>query len=162
EWQSAADGDATIRPVAGQYPVYIGEFGVNPDGVDDGFTGVAQPSSGAWTQNMIAWANQRGYSWTAWSFTPDASPCLLADTFDTLLGAYTGTSVAGLALVASNDDANGGQTSSVTFSAVAGVTYQVAVDGYGGATGGVTLNVALTPSGPANNNFASRAPITGS
>ncbi len=79
EWQSPAGGDAVVRPVAGRYPVYIGEFGVLPDGVDDGYTGVARPTSAAWTQNTIAWADQRGYSWTAWSFTPDATPCLLAD-----------------------------------------------------------------------------------
>ncbi|MHC5544879.1 cellulase family glycosylhydrolase, partial [Singulisphaera rosea] len=79
EWQKAADGDQALLPVAGKYPVYIGEFGTLGDASDPGTVGVAQPSPAVWTQNMIAWANQHVYSWTAWSFTPDSTPCLLAD-----------------------------------------------------------------------------------
>ena len=57
---------------------------------------------------------------------------------------YTGSSVAALTPVAGNDDVAGGNTSLVTFNAVAGATYQIAVDGYNGAPGNITLNVALT------------------
>jgi hypothetical protein len=57
---------------------------------------------------------------------------------------YNGTSLTGLSTVASNDDdpAGGTLTSAVTFNAVAGQTYWIAVDGYNGATGNITLNVA--------------------
>ncbi len=72
------------------------------------------------------------YRWTApanGSFTFDTE----GSSFDTVLAVYRGTSVAGLTLVGSNDDINydgGIYRSRVTFTAVAGTIYQVAVDGY--------------------------------
>jgi len=59
--------------------------------------------------------------------------------FDTIMAAYTGTSVAGLTLVANNDDFGGGVTSQISFFATAGTVYQIAVDGYGLAAGGIGL-----------------------
>jgi hypothetical protein len=59
--------------------------------------------------------------------------------FDTLLAAYTGGSLATLTPIATNDDFNG-PTSRVVFNGVAGTTYLIAVDGFNGAAGGVTLN----------------------
>src|SRR5439155_161666 len=81
-----------------------------------------------------------------WSWTAPASGTVTISTagsnFDTLLGVFTGSSVSSLSTVAGNDDAPGaGVTSSVTFNAVAGVTYQIAVDGFNGATGNITLNI---------------------
>ena len=61
--------------------------------------------------------------------------------FDTLLGIYEGTSVSGLTLVAANDDADSQLTSTVSFLARAGGKYQIAVDGYGGASGTVYLTL---------------------
>ena len=58
--------------------------------------------------------------------------------FDTLLAVYTGSSVDGLTVVASNDDAIGLQ-SEVSFTAQQGGAYHIAVDGYSGATGTVAL-----------------------
>lgn len=84
------------------------------------------------------------YTWTA-----PSSGVVSIDThgssFDTLLGVYTGTSVSALTTVASNDDdpAGGTTTSKVTFSAVAGTAYQIAVDGYGGVSGSITLNLSF-------------------
>lgn len=79
------------------------------------------------------------YSWTA-----PAAGAVTIDTigssFDTLLGIYTGTSVAALNVVASNDDAAGGLQSKVTFTAAAGVTYRIAIDGYNAANGSIKLN----------------------
>ena len=67
--------------------------------------------------------------------------------FDTILAVYRGTSLTGLTAVAGNDDFGGALTSRVTFSAVAGTTYRIAVAGYRNptcsitrATGSVTLN----------------------
>lgn len=65
--------------------------------------------------------------------------------FDTLLAAYTGSSVGGLTEAASNDDSwfgcptPFGTQSRIQFLAVAGVTYQFAVDGFNGASGAVEL-----------------------
>ena len=62
-------------------------------------------------------------------------------TFDTLLGVYIGTSVSALSLVASNDDVSypADTTSTVTFAAVSGTEYRIAVDGYNGVSGNYIL-----------------------
>ena len=60
--------------------------------------------------------------------------------FDTTLAVYTGTSIAGLVPVGSNDDSNGTVQSEVRFLATAGTTYRIAVDGFQGKTGEITLN----------------------
>jgi hypothetical protein len=72
--------------------------------------------------------------------------------FDTELGIYTGSSVGSLTPVAANDDANfpSDSTSAVTFSATAGTTYYIAVDGYYGPshglhTGNIVLNWCQVP-----------------
>jgi phospholipase/lecithinase/hemolysin len=83
-----------------------------------------------------------------WTWTAPASGTVTVDTmgsnFDTLLGVYTGSSVSGLTTVASNDDAGGGTTASkLSFAATAGKQYQIAIDGYGGVAGSITLHVNL-------------------
>lgn len=97
--------------------------------VHDGLTGGASvwyrwtaPSNGAWTLNTAGS-----------SFTP-------------LLAVYTGSSLTALPVVASNKLSSGALTGSITLNATSGVTYQIALDGPGGATGNVVL--ALTPSWP--------------
>ena len=61
--------------------------------------------------------------------------------FDTLLAVYTGTSVGALTLIASNDDdPNGGLSSRVSFNATSGTIYRIAVDGFNGDSGNITLN----------------------
>ncbi len=81
--------------------------------------------------------------------------------FNTLLAVYTGTSVSALKTVASDDDTSYYDlTSQVSFNAVAGTTYHVAVDGYRGASGNIVLNLSqATP--PANDNFANALTLTG-
>lgn len=80
------------------------------------------------------------YRWTASSSTP-VTIDTVGSNFDTLLGVYTGGSVSSLTTIASNDDIGGNNLSSrVSFTPVAGTTYQIAVDGWGGATGTITLN----------------------
>ncbi len=59
--------------------------------------------------------------------------------FDTVLAVYTGAAANTLSLVASNDDINAGKTSWLSFNAVVGTTYQIAVDGHGPAVGSVVL-----------------------
>jgi len=59
-----------------------------------------------------------------------------------LLAIYTGNMVSNLTLVASNDDIDGASNrmSRVTFTPVAGMSYHIAVDGFGGAAGIADLN----------------------
>ncbi len=98
------------------------------------------------------------YSWTAPSSGPVAISTCGSD-FDTTLGVYTGSSVSALTTVAENDDSTfcgtGSDQSAVSFSAVAGTTYAIAVDGHGGASGDVRLNVGA----PANDAFANAQPL---
>jgi len=68
--------------------------------------------------------------------------------FDTLLAVYTGNTVNALTSVAANDDTSPGLQSRVQFATTAGTTYRVAIDGYGGASGGVTISWTLPAAGP--------------
>ncbi len=70
--------------------------------------------------------------------------------FDTTLAVYTGTSVGALTNIVSNDDENSSITTSfVSWNAVAGTTYSIAVNGYKeGTTATKTGNITLTWSAP--------------
>ena len=84
------------------------------------------------------------YRWTAPANTP-VTIDTIGSSFDTLLGVYTGSSVSTLTTIASNDDIDGpNQPSRVSFTPVAGTTYQIAVDGWNGDTGTITLNLVQT------------------
>ncbi|MBI4657781.1 MAG: PPC domain-containing protein [Verrucomicrobia bacterium] len=85
------------------------------------------------------------WSWTA-SQTNTVTISTAASSVDTLLAVYTGSSLASLVPVASNDDdPNGGSTSLVRFSPVAGTEYQIAVDSFGGAEGSIKLTLTVAP-----------------
>jgi len=91
------------------------------------------------------------FDWTALS-NQTATVTTKASDFDTLLAVYTGPSVNSLTRIATNDDIATGSIlqSAVTFSALAGTTYHIAVDGWGGAVGTVVLNV----NPPGNDDFS--------
>lgn len=96
-------------------------------------------------------ANVGGGKSVWWTWTAPSSGSVTLTTagssFDTALGVYRGTAVNALTQVAANDDENysaGVYTSKVTFNAVAGQTYQIAVDGYRGATGSIKLSLNLS------------------
>ena len=101
-----------------------------------------------------------------WRFTSLASgPVTLrtaGSSFDTVLAVYTGSSVANLTEIASNDDEDAGTNKSrVTFEAIAGTTYAIAVAGKGNASGSIRLTISRTqPPPPANDNFANRINIS--
>jgi hypothetical protein len=100
------------------------------------------------------------YSWTpSSSGRVDIDAC--RSEFDTLLAVYTGSSVAGLTPVASNDDRSQTDckhsTSDVGFDAVAGTTYRIALDGKAGAGGRIVLQLSGTP---ANDNFANARTVS--
>lgn len=84
-------------------------------------------------------------------------------TFDTTLGVYVGSSVDKLDVVGFNDDSPGTFTSAVTFDAKAGTEYEVQVGSFGGQVGDLTLSwfPAGVAARPANDDFASAAPIAG-
>jgi uncharacterized repeat protein (TIGR01451 family) len=93
-------------------------------------------------------ANNAGGKSVWWSWTPSVSGRASFDThgssFNTLLGVYKGTSVNSLLWVVSNDnDGSSGNTSGVSFNALAGTEYLIAVDGFGGVQGGIILNWSL-------------------
>jgi hypothetical protein len=87
-----------------------------------------------------------------WWFRPPADGSLVLSTtnsnFDTLIGLYTGPNVSHLTTVAGNDDAYPeaiGGFSSLTQAVRASQTYYIAVDGFDGASGDVSLHYAFTP-----------------
>jgi hypothetical protein len=105
-----------------------------------------------------------GPSHSVWfSWTPGSNQTAVLTTkrsdFDTLLAVYTGNAVSALSLVASNDDIINGvyKQSYLTFNALAGTPYRIAVDGYNQAVGTVVLN--LNP--PANDDFADGFVLSG-
>ena len=87
-----------------------------------------------------------------WKWTAPSTGFLRVDTlrtsFDTVMAAYTGSSVNALTAIASNDDFNfagGIYQSLISFTATSNTTYSIAVSGYNGATGAITLNWILVP-----------------
>lgn len=82
-----------------------------------------------------------------WQWTAPASGGVTVDTcdsiLDTVLAVYTGTAVNALAGVASNDDGCEDTESSVSFDAVAGQLYWIAVDGRDD-TGSINLRIQPT------------------
>jgi len=92
--------------------------------------GVAAPLASIW------------YWWTA-----PATGRLNVNTFesgyDTVLVAYRGATLGTLTVVAGNDD-TGGLQSELDFAVSGGVTYRIAVDGYGDAVGDVSLAYEFT------------------
>lgn len=85
-------------------------------------------------------------------------------TFDTVLAVYTGSSVSSLTKLAGNDDVSYGTLWSQVRVTVEGpTTFYVAVDGYRGASGNVSLNYTWTPTsttGPPNDMFANAVTMT--
>ncbi len=97
-----------------------------------------------------------------WKWTAPATGAFVLDTkgsySDTILAVYTGSTLATLTPVASNDDIKPGiiQASLLTLNTTAGTTYYIQVDGYnstpidnyGADSSAITLNLTLTTSAP--------------
>ncbi|HQN00204.1 MAG TPA: trypsin-like peptidase domain-containing protein [Candidatus Hydrogenedentes bacterium] len=83
-----------------------------------------------------------------WRWTAPFSGMVLVSTqgstIDTLLAIYTGDSLVNLRVAASNDDMPYSRQSQVSLPAIQDTVYYIAVDGYRGEQGGITLEV--TPS----------------
>lgn len=97
------------------------------------------------------------WSWTAPS-SGLVSVSLDGSSFDTTLGVYQGTAVNSLISIGQDDEGGAGYASRVIFNAAAGVTYQIAVDGYFSASGNINLTVKR---GLLNDNFADRLQMIG-
>ena len=98
------------------------------------------------------------YSWTA----PETGTAVFntrESDFDTVLAAYTGTTIASLTQLATNDQFNGSNQSRITFPVVAGTVYRIVVDGFGATTGSAGLQWSIGP--PVNDAFASGRLLTG-
>jgi hypothetical protein len=82
-----------------------------------------------------------------WKWTAPATGSVTFDTvgssFDTMMAAYTGISMGALTRLAQDDDGGGNLKSLITFAVNAGTLYHVAVDGWSGANGSITLNWSL-------------------
>ena len=103
-------------------------------------TEVGEPNIGGASSGRTVW----------WTWTAPTTGTVTIDTsgssFDTVLGVYTGSSIASLSRIADNDDADyftGVITSRVRFTAFAGETFQILVDGYLDASGQITLHIAV-------------------
>ncbi|MEG4535116.1 pre-peptidase C-terminal domain-containing protein, partial [Microcoleus sp. D2_18a_D3] len=125
---------------------------VSTTGSNIGSTGeVGEP-----TQSPVI--NSEWWSWTApgtGTFTIDTNN----SNFDTYLSVFTGSAVDNLTLIDSDDDDGEGTSSLINLNAIAGTTYQIAVDGFNSNTGSIQLNIGAPP--PANDNFANRIALTG-
>jgi hypothetical protein len=106
--------------------------------------------------------NTGGHSlWYRWIAPADGVATIdtLTSNFDTVLAVYSGVTVDGLTRLASNDDYSG-LTSRVRIPVTGGRVYMIAVDGYYGARGAVTLHVNSAQS-PPNDAFAAAEPLSG-
>ena len=85
--------------------------------------------------------------WYQWQAPVSASVTIdtIGSNYDTALAVYTGTAVNSLSPVKKNDDIDPGvvQVSTVTFDAVGGTIYKIAVDGFDGGDGGDTGPIKL-------------------
>jgi hypothetical protein len=82
--------------------------------------------------------------WWTWTAPSNGTYTITTrdSSFDTTLGVYTGSSVSSLSFIASNDDGpNMGTASLVSFFAISGTAYQIAVDGYNAASDSIVLSV---------------------
>jgi Calx-beta domain/Domain of unknown function (DUF4214) len=89
-----------------------------------------------------------GSVWYQWTAPASSSVTITTagSNYDTLLAVYTGTAFNNLNVIGKNDDVSLGSvtTSTLTFNATAGTVYRIAVDGWGGDLGNITLNWAQT------------------
>lgn len=87
------------------------------------------------------------WRWVATSSDP-ATLTTFGSNFDTVVGVYTGSSPGALTSIASNDDEDRGviRSSKLTFTPTTGVTYYIAVDGWDGTYGQITMNLTTSAS----------------
>ncbi|MDJ0735808.1 MAG: hypothetical protein QNJ47_17385 [Nostocaceae cyanobacterium] len=114
---------------------------INTIGTNVDFTGEAGEPNHA-NSNLIV-DNDVNSAWWSWTPIADGEVTIntLGSNYDTTLSIYTGLAVDSLTEVASNDDTIGSFQSQVTFTAIAGQTYHIAVDGFADSVGVINLNI---------------------
>ncbi len=128
------------------------------------FTKTASKESGEPNHAGDAGGHSVWFSWTPLTSGPVAvQTCSFDAGFDTLIGVYTGTEVGSLTPVASGDDGQGRKgcrsTDSIAqFTAIAGTTYLIAVDGKAGSTGSFQL---IAEGVQVNDDFGKAQPLGG-
>jgi subtilisin len=134
----------------------------------NGINGAATRESGEPDHRSLSESlgeNSVWYSWTApVSGHVTMDTCL--SSFDTMLAVYTGSAIGSLSQVASDDDAcsdvfnNSG--SKLSFDAVAGTTYRIAVSGfYADTRGEGTFNLSVDSPAPSNDYFTDPQILSG-
>jgi Abnormal spindle-like microcephaly-assoc'd, ASPM-SPD-2-Hydin/Immunoglobulin domain/HYR domain/Fn3 associated len=88
-------------------------------------------------------SNSIWYAWTA-PAKGIATFRTAGSTFDTLMGIYTGTNVASLATVVSDEDGGGFLSSRVSYNTTPGTVYHIAIDGLNGQQGSFVLRWEFT------------------
>jgi kumamolisin len=90
------------------------------------------------------------FTWTApGSGTATVSTVSGSTNYDTVLAAYTGTSLTALTNLACNDDFSGTQ-SQITFTCTAGTSYKIQLGGYQAATGTAGFSISGCPASAPN------------
>jgi hypothetical protein len=107
-------------------------------------------------------ANANGTRSLWYNWTPASNQIVTINTrrssFNTVLAIYTGNTVGTLTLITNNNDISATVSQSqVTFNALAGTTYRIAVDSSGGSVGDAVLNI----NPPGNDLFTNRYVLTG-
>jgi subtilisin family serine protease len=118
--------------------------------------------------NQSGQINSVWWTWTAPN-TGSYNINTVGSGYDTWLSLFTGNAVSNLSLVAADDDSGGNWTSRIYLNAIAGQTYQIAVEGWSSSTGPINLNIAPAPPGSgklsetANNTLKveNKDPLTG-
>lgn len=123
------DNFASAQVVGPALPVSV--TGTNVDATVE----AAEPQHWGRPPRSTVW-----YRWTA-PATQAVEINLAGSSFDTILAVYTGSNLAGLTEVASDDDTYH-DDGAVRISAVSGTTYQIAVGGYGDTAKG-TIQLAI-------------------
>ena len=168
----------TYRIAVDGYNTAVGTvvLNVNPAGNDDFANAYVISGTSGTTNGYTVAASKEPYEpahagevggrsiWYTW-VAPMNGPAefnTAGSSYNTVLAVYTGNNVTNLtALAANNDDVGGVVTSRLGFSAVAGTTYRIVVDGVGAVSGNVILNwnmmsrlgIAKLPGGQAQISF---------
>ena len=98
--------------------------------------------------------------WFRWTAPSDGQVRWTTDGsgFDTLLAVYQGPAVTALTTVASDDDSGDSGAGALSFRATRAAVYVIAVDGFEGKAGRISLRWGPAPP---NDNFRDAAPIAG-
>jgi uncharacterized repeat protein (TIGR01451 family) len=151
---ATASGGFSVAPTGPTAPITVSTTG-GPANDDFAAGALVSGGSGSVTGSNVGATRQTGEPthfaagstsiWYRW--TPADTGVATVDTvgsgFDTVLAAYTGSTLPGLTSVAADGDSAGNLRSRIRFPATAGTTYHLAVDGAGGASGPTTLRFAL-------------------